>query len=67
MDPLLLELERKSRVGVRTVCATCGKKGFNYPTSRGGQTYCSRECRIKGAAVVASRESKEAAGGVVAA
>ncbi|KDE08494.1 hypothetical protein MVLG_01274 [Microbotryum lychnidis-dioicae p1A1 Lamole] len=48
MDPLLLELERRSRVGVRTVCATCGNKGLNYPTSRSGSTYCSRECRVKG-------------------
>ncbi|SCV68227.1 BQ2448_348 [Microbotryum intermedium] len=47
MDPLLLELERRSRVGVRTVCATCGNKGLNYPTSRGGRTYCSRDCRVK--------------------
>lgn len=48
MDPLLKELERRSRVGVRTVCATCGKKGLNFPTaSKGGATFCSRECRIR--------------------
>ncbi|KAM0790454.1 hypothetical protein ACM66B_003331 [Microbotryomycetes sp. NB124-2] len=48
MDPLLLELERKSRVGVKTVCASCGKKGLNYPKSVRGETFCSRECRMKG-------------------
>ncbi|KAK4049294.1 hypothetical protein OIV83_004231 [Microbotryomycetes sp. JL201] len=47
MDPLLLDLERKSRVGVKTVCANCGKKGLNYPKSAKGETFCSRECRVK--------------------
>lgn len=46
IDPLLLELERKSRVGVRTVCVTCGKKGLNFPACRNGRTFCSRECRV---------------------
>ncbi|KAM0755480.1 hypothetical protein T439DRAFT_320174 [Meredithblackwellia eburnea MCA 4105] len=48
IDPLLLELERKSRVGVKTVCATCGKKGLNFPAVRTGETYCSRICRLEG-------------------
>ncbi|GAA5930641.1 hypothetical protein JCM10213_000766 [Rhodosporidiobolus nylandii] len=47
IDPLLLELERRSHVGVRTVCATCGKKGLNYPACRTCKgTYCRRECRV---------------------
>lgn len=59
MDPLLVELERKSRVGVKTVCATCGKKGLNYPKARGGQTYCSRDCRVKGLKVQETMEGRE--------
>ncbi|GAA5912610.1 zinc finger MYND domain-containing protein [Sporobolomyces salmoneus] len=47
IDPLLLELERTSRVGVRTVCQNCWKKGLNYPACRScGKCYCSRECRV---------------------
>lgn len=46
IDPMLLELERASRVGVRTKCFTCGKKGLNYPATRNGMTYCTRECRM---------------------
>lgn len=50
MDPLLLELERHSRVGVRTTCAACGKKGLNFPACRiCRQTYCGRECRTSSA------------------
>ncbi|GAA5985386.1 hypothetical protein JCM10908_006954 [Rhodotorula pacifica] len=46
MDPLLMELERHSRVGVKTVCAACGKKGLNFPACRRCRlTYCGRECR----------------------
>lgn len=44
-DPMLLELERKSRVGVKTRCAACGKQGYNFPATREGRTFCSRECR----------------------
>ncbi|GAA5939883.1 uncharacterized protein JCM15063_004335 [Sporobolomyces koalae] len=47
IDPLLLELERSSRVGVRTVCQSCHKKGLNFPACRScGKTYCSRVCRV---------------------
>lgn len=47
IDPLLLELERSSRVGVRTVCQSCHKKGLNYPACRTcGKCYCSRDCRV---------------------
>ncbi|GAA5904027.1 hypothetical protein JCM5296_002511 [Sporobolomyces johnsonii] len=47
IDPLLLELERSSRVGVRTTCAACSKKGLNFPACTGCQkTYCSRACRV---------------------
>lgn len=47
VDSLLLDLERASRVGVRTVCRGCSKKGLNYPACpRCGTTYCSRPCRV---------------------
>lgn len=64
MDPLLLELEQRSRVGVKTVCAACGKKGLNFPACRTcQQTYCSRLCRTNprhasADAVVRSRQAK---------
>ena len=49
IDPLLLELERSSRVGVRTVCQSCKKKGLNFPACRKcGKNYCSRNCRMDG-------------------
>ena len=44
-DPVLLELERKSRVGVKTKCASCRKQGYNFPATKEGKTFCSRECR----------------------
>jgi hypothetical protein len=60
MDPLLKELERRSRVGVRTVCATCGKKGLNFPTAaKGGATFCSRECRVKAAKPSAGKKEND--------
>ena len=47
IDPLLLALEKASRVGVRTKCATCGSKGLNYPACpRCRKTYCTRGCRV---------------------
>ncbi|GAA5952741.1 hypothetical protein JCM3765_002260 [Sporobolomyces pararoseus] len=47
IDPLLLELERSSRVGVRTVCENCHKKGLNFPACRScSKCFCSRDCRI---------------------
>ncbi|GAA6031843.1 hypothetical protein JCM8097_002016 [Rhodosporidiobolus ruineniae] len=47
IDPLLLELERRSHVGIKTTCATCHKKGLNFPTCRGcKRTYCTRACRV---------------------
>lgn len=49
IDPVLEELERTSRVGVKTVCATCGKRGLNFPACpRCKETYCSRDCRVTG-------------------
>lgn len=48
VDPYLLELERKSRVGVKTKCWTCGKSGLNFPACpRCKETFCSRVCRVK--------------------
>ncbi|GAA5843447.1 hypothetical protein JCM11251_001411 [Rhodosporidiobolus azoricus] len=49
IDPLLLELERRSHVGIKTVCGACHKKGLNYPACRAcKKTYCSRDCRVSG-------------------
>lgn len=50
IDPLLLELEHRSRVGVKTVCGACGKRGLNFPAVRTGETFCSRTCRLGPAA-----------------
>ncbi|GAA6050850.1 hypothetical protein JCM3770_005738 [Rhodotorula araucariae] len=47
MDPLLLELERRSHIGRKTTCAACGRQGLNFPACRTCKgTYCSRECRV---------------------
>ncbi|BGP43585.1 hypothetical protein JCM10449v2_007626 [Rhodotorula kratochvilovae] len=47
MDPLLLELERRSHIGLKTTCGACGRKGLNFPACRTCKgTYCSRECRV---------------------
>ncbi|GAA6004565.1 uncharacterized protein JCM10292_005675 [Rhodotorula paludigena] len=47
IDPLLLELERRSRVGLKTTCGACGRRGLNFPTCRTCKgTYCGRECRV---------------------
>ncbi|KAL8276076.1 hypothetical protein RQP46_011519 [Phenoliferia psychrophenolica] len=46
IDPLLAELERESRVGVKTTCKACQKTGLNFPANRNGETFCSRECRL---------------------
>ncbi|KAM0755061.1 hypothetical protein T439DRAFT_322118 [Meredithblackwellia eburnea MCA 4105] len=56
MDPVLRELERRSRVGVKTTCSMCGKRGRNYPKdNKTGEFWCSRECRID------SQEAREIA------
>lgn len=48
LDPYLAELERKSRVGVKTKCSTCGKQGLNFPACpRCMENYCSRSCRTE--------------------
>ncbi|GAA5942339.1 hypothetical protein JCM3775_003228 [Rhodotorula graminis] len=47
MDPLLLELERRSHIGLKTACAACGRRGLNFPACRKCTgTYCSRDCRV---------------------
>lgn len=49
IDPVLLALEKASRVGVKTRCASCGTKGFNFPACpRCNLPFCSRECRVTG-------------------
>ena len=48
VDPLLLALERESRIGVRTQCARCRVHGRSFPScSRTADSYCSRECRVE--------------------
>lgn len=47
IDPFLAELERTSRVGVKTTCHQCGENGLNYSACpRCRQTFCSRDCRV---------------------
>lgn len=47
MDPLLAELEAKSRLNVQTECAICQKKGINFPKCPKCQLeFCSRACRV---------------------
>lgn len=47
--PTLADLEQASRFRVHAVCTTCRKTGSNFPScSRCGETWCSRNCRLKG-------------------
>ncbi|KAH8924895.1 hypothetical protein BT69DRAFT_1280165 [Atractiella rhizophila] len=46
LDWKLKEVEDKSMLNVKTVCATCGKKGVNFPSAKDGRTFCSRHCRV---------------------
>lgn len=47
--PSLADLEHASRFRVQAQCVTCRKPGSNFPScSRCGETWCSRECRLKG-------------------
>ncbi|KAA1102034.1 hypothetical protein PGT21_035344 [Puccinia graminis f. sp. tritici] len=47
MDPVLADLEAKSRLNVQTECAICQKKGINYPKCPKCQLeFCSRSCRV---------------------
>ncbi|KAH9472716.1 hypothetical protein Pst134EA_003323 [Puccinia striiformis f. sp. tritici] len=47
MDPVLADLEAKSRLNVQTECAICLKKGINYPKCPKCQLeFCSRTCRV---------------------
>ncbi|GAA5980911.1 hypothetical protein JCM5350_004763 [Sporobolomyces pararoseus] len=47
IDPLLLELEKSSKVGVRTICESCFKKGLNFPRCTScSKCFCSRDCRV---------------------
>lgn len=50
MNPILLELERKSKLcKLIAGCATCGKHGSDYPRcGRCGEMWCSRPCRLRG-------------------
>ncbi|PLW34386.1 hypothetical protein PCANC_21703 [Puccinia coronata f. sp. avenae] len=47
LDPVLADLEAKSRLNVQTECAICQKKGINYPKCPKCQLeFCSRACRV---------------------
>lgn len=47
VDPFLLALEARSRVGGKSTCVSCGKRGHNFPACpRCRYTYCSRACRV---------------------
>ncbi|WAQ82339.1 hypothetical protein PtA15_2A656 [Puccinia triticina] len=47
MDPVLADLEAKSRLNVQTECAICHKQGINYPKCPKCQLeFCSRDCRV---------------------
>ncbi|KAJ4482159.1 hypothetical protein J3R30DRAFT_2133187 [Lentinula aciculospora] len=50
MNPILSELERKSKLCIEVAgCATCGKSGTDYPRcSKCGEMWCSRPCRLRG-------------------
>lgn len=62
LDPILANLERKSRLlTTRVSCATCNKVGSGYPKcGRCEAMWCSRECRMVGGKrhVCSSRTSK---------
>ncbi|KAI0712180.1 hypothetical protein C8Q76DRAFT_797058 [Earliella scabrosa] len=48
LHPVLEKLERASMFRVQTACATCGKRGSNFPCCpKCGEMWCSRECRLK--------------------
>ncbi|KAJ7288357.1 hypothetical protein C8J57DRAFT_1279945 [Mycena rebaudengoi] len=52
IDPRLALLEKRSRFcTARVFCVTCQKPGTNYPScARCGDKWCSRACRLDGAA-----------------
>ncbi|GAA5888592.1 hypothetical protein JCM6882_009009 [Rhodosporidiobolus microsporus] len=61
IDPLLLELERRSHVGIKTVCGACRKRGLNFPACRScKKTYCTRECRVSEAHPCVAQRSAQA-------
>ncbi|KAI0720486.1 hypothetical protein C8T65DRAFT_633160 [Cerioporus squamosus] len=48
LHPVLEDLERSSMFRVQTACATCGKRGSNFPTCpKCGEMWCSRVCRLQ--------------------
>ncbi|KAH9942874.1 hypothetical protein B0H21DRAFT_505927 [Amylocystis lapponica] len=45
----LADLENTSRFRVQAICTACRKTGANFPScTKCGETWCSRECRLKG-------------------
>ncbi|KAI8978681.1 hypothetical protein BD414DRAFT_494079 [Trametes punicea] len=48
LHPVLANIERTSLLNVKTSCATCGKRGSNFPCCpKCGELWCSRPCRLK--------------------
>ena len=48
LHPVLENLEQTSLFRVVTACATCGKRGSNFPCCpRCGEMWCSRVCRLQ--------------------
>ncbi|KAI0345801.1 hypothetical protein BDW22DRAFT_913902 [Trametopsis cervina] len=48
LRPILEALEDASKFRVRTSCASCHKKGSNFPCCpRCGEMWCSRDCRMR--------------------
>ena len=48
LHPVLENLERTSLFRVVTACATCGKRGSNFPCCpKCGEMWCSRACRLQ--------------------
>ncbi|PIL22547.1 hypothetical protein GSI_15236 [Ganoderma sinense ZZ0214-1] len=48
LHPVLENLERTSLFRIVTACATCGKRGSNFPCCpKCGEMWCSRACRLQ--------------------
>ncbi|KAI1789607.1 hypothetical protein LXA43DRAFT_1152487 [Ganoderma leucocontextum] len=48
LHPVLENLEQTSMFRVLTACATCGKRGSNFPCCpKCGEMWCSRPCRLQ--------------------
>jgi len=49
LHPILAACEKMSKVSSQAVCATCMKRGYDYPRcAKCGEMWCSRGCRLRG-------------------